>query len=239
MIAANFPWLTSAIVLPLLAALVIPLLPPNARVVRRYALGASLAELALILYTFIEHFKVANPSYQLVETYAWIPQLNLSWAVAADGISMPLIVLTGFVNAIAIWAAWGVTKKPRLFFSLVLILLAAQIGVFAARGPADVLLDVGTRTDSGLHADRNLGGGQTAICCNKVHPLHCPGIGLHFGGCICNGLLRRCRDVRYGGHLSEELPFYLRITGLRQPAFGFWCKAAYLSPPHLAARCPR
>ncbi|MGK7909444.1 MAG: NAD(P)H-quinone oxidoreductase subunit 4 [Synechococcus sp.] len=130
--SADFPWLTTAIAFPLLAALVIPLLP-NPKTVRTYALGVSLAEFAFILYTFLQHFNFANPSYQLVETYSWIPQLNLSWAVAADGISMPLIVLAGFVNAIAIWAAWGVEKKPRLFFALVLVLLAAQVGVFAAR----------------------------------------------------------------------------------------------------------
>ncbi|MEL7475790.1 MAG: proton-conducting transporter membrane subunit, partial [Cyanobacteria bacterium J06555_12] len=133
MISADFPWLSAAIVLPLVAAFGIPLLPPTAAIVRKYALGVALLELGLILFPFTQYFDVANPSYQLVETYAWVPQLNLSWAVAADGISMPLIVLTGFVNAVAIWAAWGVTKKPRLFFGLVLVLLAAQIGVFAAR----------------------------------------------------------------------------------------------------------
>lgn len=50
---------------------------------------------------------------------------------------MPLMLLAGFVNTFAIWAACRVKQKASLFFALVLILFAAQIGVFAAR---DLLL---------------------------------------------------------------------------------------------------
>ncbi len=50
---------------------------------------------------------------------------------------MPLIALTGFVNTLAILASWNVTKKPRLFYALMLALYSAQLGVFAAQ---DLLL---------------------------------------------------------------------------------------------------
>jgi NAD(P)H-quinone oxidoreductase subunit 4 len=50
---------------------------------------------------------------------------------------MPLIVLTALVNTLATLAAWKVTKKPRLFYALLLVMYSAQIGVFAAQ---DLLL---------------------------------------------------------------------------------------------------
>jgi NAD(P)H-quinone oxidoreductase subunit 4 len=138
MALTDFPCLTIAIVFPLLAAAAIPLLPrENHKLLRWYALGASLADLALILFALWLGYDVRNPGYQLVESYPWLPNLSLSWSVAVDGISMPLVVLTGVVNALAIGSAWKVDRKPRLFYSLVLILFAAQIGVFAAQ---DLLL---------------------------------------------------------------------------------------------------
>ena len=50
---------------------------------------------------------------------------------------MPLVLLTGLVNTLAIFAAWQVKKKPRLFYCLVLCMYGAQIGVFLAK---DLLL---------------------------------------------------------------------------------------------------
>jgi NAD(P)H-quinone oxidoreductase subunit 4 len=138
MINTHFPWLTTIILLPLLAALAIPVLPDKeGRTVRLYALGVGLIDFALTIYAFWSHYDLQNSTFQLVETYPWIPQLGLNWSVAVDGLSMPLIVLTGLVTTLATLAAWRVTKKPRLFYALLLIMYSAQIGVFAAQ---DLLL---------------------------------------------------------------------------------------------------
>lgn len=134
MIANSFPWLTAITLLPLVAALVIPVLPDKeGKTVRWYSLGVGLVSFALTVVLFWQNYDLQNPDYQLVETFAWIPQLGLNWSVAVDGMSMPLIVLTGLVNVLAIWASWNVTLKPRLFYFLMLALYSAQIGVFAAK----------------------------------------------------------------------------------------------------------
>jgi NAD(P)H-quinone oxidoreductase subunit 4 len=123
---------------PLIAALPIPLLPNKyGKAVRGYALTVAFIEFALIVYTFSNHFNLQNPDLQLVETYAWLPQIGLNWSLAVDGLSMPLIVLTGLVTTLAMMAAWKVTHQPRLFYVLMLVLYSAQIGVFAAQ---DLLL---------------------------------------------------------------------------------------------------
>jgi NAD(P)H-quinone oxidoreductase subunit 4 len=131
---SEFPWLTAIIAFPLIAALAIPVLPDtNGKNVRLYALGTGILELCLIIYTFATRYDFNNPSLQLVERYRWIPQLGLNWSLGVDGLSMPLVVLTGFVTTLATFAAWNITLKPRLFYSLMLVMYSAQIAVFLAQ----------------------------------------------------------------------------------------------------------
>lgn len=138
MISTQFPWLTTIVLLPLLASLAIPFIPDKeGKTVRWYALGVGLLDFALTIYTFWQHYDLQSSTFQLVEKYSWIPQLGLNWSLAVDGISMPLIVLTCLVTTLATLASWKVNKKPRLFYALMLVMYSAQIGVFAAQ---DLLL---------------------------------------------------------------------------------------------------
>ncbi|ACB51040.1 NADH dehydrogenase subunit 4 [Crocosphaera subtropica ATCC 51142] len=105
--------------------------------VRWYALGVAIADFVLMCYVFSQHYDPSNSSFQLVETYQWLPTLGLSWTVSVDGISMPLVLLAGLVTTLAMFSAWQLDHKPRLFYTLMLMLYAAQIGVFVAQ---DVLL---------------------------------------------------------------------------------------------------
>ncbi len=133
----TFPWLTAIILLPLVAALPIPLFPEKGSSVRWYALGAGLLDFVLILYAFLNHYDFGNADFQLVETYGWIPQIGLNWSVGTDGVSTPLILLTGLVTTLALAASWKIDKRPRLFYMMILAMYSAQIGVFAAK---DLLL---------------------------------------------------------------------------------------------------
>lgn len=132
--STQFPWLTALILFPLVASLPIPLLPDKeGKTVRWYTLSVAIAEFAFILYTFWKHYDLQNSNYQLVESYAWVPQIGLHWSVAVDGLSMPLVILTGLITTLAIFASWRVTDKPRLFYVLMLVMYSAQIGVFVAQ----------------------------------------------------------------------------------------------------------
>jgi NAD(P)H-quinone oxidoreductase subunit 4 len=130
----EFPWLTAIIAFPLIAALAIPVLPDtDGKTVRLYALGTGILEFLLIIYTFATQYDFNSSSLQLVERYNWLPQLGLSWSVGVDGLSMPLVVLTGFVTTLATFSAWNITIKPRLFYGLMLVMYSAQIAVFLAQ----------------------------------------------------------------------------------------------------------
>ena len=100
---ANFPWLTTIILLPIAASLLIPIIPDkDGKTVRWYALIIGLIDFALIVTAFYTGYDISNPNLQLFESYAWVPQLDLNWSVGADGLSMPLIILTGFITTLAI-----------------------------------------------------------------------------------------------------------------------------------------
>jgi NAD(P)H-quinone oxidoreductase subunit 4 len=131
---SEFPWLTAIIAFPLIAALAIPVLPDtDGKNVRLYALGTGILELGLIVYTFATQYDFHRSDLQLVERYSWVPQLGLNWSLGVDGLSMPLVVLTGIVTTLATFAAWNITLKPRLFYSLMLVMYSAQIAVFLAQ----------------------------------------------------------------------------------------------------------
>ncbi|CCQ50775.1 NAD(P)H-quinone oxidoreductase subunit 4 [Crocosphaera watsonii WH 8501] len=135
---ANFPWLTTIILFPIAAALLIPIIPDkDGKTVRWYALTVGLIDFAIIVYAFYTGYDLSNPDLQLVESYAWVPQLDLKWSVGADGLAMPLILLTGFITTLATMAAWPVTFKPKLFYFLMLAMYGGQIAVFAVQ---DMLL---------------------------------------------------------------------------------------------------
>ena len=135
---AQFPWLTAIILLPLLAALAIPLIPDKeGKTVRWYALSVGIADFLLMGYAFWNNYDNSNAQFQLTESYSWISQLGISWSVSVDGISAPLVLLAGFVTTLAMLSAWQVDRKPRLFYFLMLVLYSAQIGVFVAQ---DMLL---------------------------------------------------------------------------------------------------
>ncbi|MGA7935910.1 MAG: NAD(P)H-quinone oxidoreductase subunit 4 [Kovacikia sp.] len=134
----HFPWLTTITLLPLVASLLIPVLPDKqGKTIRWYALSVGLIDFALTVYAFWHNYDFQNPDFQLTETYAWVPQLGLNWSLSVDGISMPLVLLAGLISTLSMFAAWQVTHKPRLFYFLMLVLYSAQIGVFCAQ---DILL---------------------------------------------------------------------------------------------------
>lgn len=130
----QFPWLTVLTLLPLVAAFFIPVLPDReGKTVRWYALAIALLEFGLSAMVFWQHYDAQSAQIQMVETVPWLPQIGLNWSLAVDGLAVPLMLLTGLVNTVAIFAAWQVKQKPRLFYFLMLALYSAQIGVFAAQ----------------------------------------------------------------------------------------------------------
>jgi NAD(P)H-quinone oxidoreductase subunit 4 len=134
MLTEQFPWLTTLVLLPLVGILPIPLIPDRySQTLRWYVLGIGFIEFSLMLYTFTQFYQMDQVGLQLVERYNWVPQLGLTWSLGADGLAMPLVLLSGLVTTLAILASWNITRRPRLYFSLLLMMYSAQVGVFLAQ----------------------------------------------------------------------------------------------------------
>ena len=134
-----FPWLTTAILLPITASLLIFFIPDpgDGKVVRWYALGVTLTTFLITVAAYLRGYDPDIAGLQLYQRVSWLPQLGLGWSVGADGLSMPLILLTSFITTLACLAAWPVTFKPKFFFFLLLAMDGGQIAVFAVQ---DMLL---------------------------------------------------------------------------------------------------
>lgn len=76
-----------------------------------------------------------NPSggFQFSQNYGWITSLGISYKVGLDGISILLVLLTTFLVPIIILSSLNREyKNPGLFYSLILVMQFALIGVFSA-----------------------------------------------------------------------------------------------------------
>jgi NADH-quinone oxidoreductase subunit M len=135
-----FPWLTAALVLPLVGAVVVALLP-KARVdaAKAVALGFSLAVLGLVIAMALTFDVATAGEHQLAEQYEWIPQLGVTFALGVDGIALSMVALTAVLVPVCLLASWrtlGPAAAGRVdssFLALVLVLEALVIGVFVAR----------------------------------------------------------------------------------------------------------
>ncbi|MBL4571993.1 MAG: NADH-quinone oxidoreductase subunit M [Gammaproteobacteria bacterium] len=63
----------------------------------------------------------------------WIPRFGISFHLAADGLSVLMMVLTAFLGIIAVASAWDeITERTGFFYFNLLWTLAGVIGVFTA-----------------------------------------------------------------------------------------------------------
>ena len=68
-----------------------------------------------------------------MERFAWVPSIGLEWSLATDGLSAPLVVLSGLVTLLSVAASWDIQKKTRLYFALLLVQASAQALVFLSQ----------------------------------------------------------------------------------------------------------
>jgi NADH-quinone oxidoreductase subunit M len=130
--------LTLAITLPIIGALVLMVIPnrdgAKDGLIRWLAFAIAMLAFAvsLVLWAGFDSSPSA-PAFQFVERAAWIPQFGIEYYVGIDGLSLMLIVLTGFLTPLALLSSWhGIEKKVKEFSILMLLLEASMIGVFCA-----------------------------------------------------------------------------------------------------------
>ena len=128
----HFPFLSVIVFTPLAAALGILLYKPEQKkAIRITALSAAVFALALSVWVYFTYDK-AVAGYQFVEKYNWMPMLGISLHFGVDGMSVPLVLLTGIVMVTGVMISWGIDDRPREFFAFLFILASGVFGVFAS-----------------------------------------------------------------------------------------------------------
>ena len=127
-----FPILSVIIFTPIISGLLILLIPGDRKTeIRVTALAAAFIALALSTWVYFS-YSISIGGYQFIEKYDWFPPLGLSYHVGVDGMSAPLMVLTGIVMFTGVLISWGIDDRPREFFAFLFILASGVFGVFAA-----------------------------------------------------------------------------------------------------------
>ncbi len=128
----QFPILSVIIFLPLIAGLIILLLPPAQRkAIRLIALAAAGLTLAFTVWTYFS-YNIAAGGYQFIERVSWLPALGISYYLGIDGISAPLVLLGGIVLVCGVLISWKVEERPREYFAFLLFLGTSVLGVFCS-----------------------------------------------------------------------------------------------------------
>ena len=120
------------LLIPLLAGLLLPLLPAGSAWVRRGALAAALLQLLDGLWLW------RHPPAPL--SLSWLPKLGLRLELGLDGLTLPLVLLAALLTAMAVMASPLDQSRPRLFFALMLATNLGLIGAFLARNALLFLL---------------------------------------------------------------------------------------------------
>jgi NADH-quinone oxidoreductase subunit M len=117
---STFPWLTVIGAIPLVGAIVVALTPGQsapggeadrrfrARLVKQITLGFTLVTLAMSI-AMAAAFKTGAgaPDFQFAQTYQWISQFGVHYAVGVDGIALVLILMTVVLMPVVVLASWN------------------------------------------------------------------------------------------------------------------------------------
>ncbi len=130
--------LSALIWIPVLGAALIgfwprPLNPSRSRSIALVVTGITL------IWTVVlgSQFEIGNTGFQFQEHLPWVESLGLSYQLGLDGLSFPLVALNSLLTCIAIYSGEKSVNRPRLYYTLVLLLNTGVAGAFLAQ---DLLL---------------------------------------------------------------------------------------------------
>ena len=116
------------IYLSFLGVLALMLLPKdNVRAARAVAMLSALGGLAVAIVAFLQS---RAGELLAVAKIPWVPSLGMEYHLAADGISLTLVLLTGLAAVAGILFSWNIEHRAKEFFAFYLALIGGVYGVF-------------------------------------------------------------------------------------------------------------
>ncbi|WP_417849602.1 complex I subunit 4 family protein [Thalassoglobus sp.] len=124
--------LSATIFLPALGAIFLMFFDKKAEdAMRSFALVITAITFVLSLLIWRD-FDTSIGTIQMAVSIPWVPTWNINYQLGVDGLSLPLVVLTGLITMLSCMAAWSIKTKVRGFLMLFLILETGMMGVFLA-----------------------------------------------------------------------------------------------------------
>ena len=157
--ATGFSVLTAIIFIPIIAGFVILFLDrQNRDLVRGVAITAAAAVLALSLAVFLGYDNYVKGAGGLIDQQmtllsgggdlsgtrmfvdalafeqriVWVESLGIAYHVGVDGVSAPMVLLTGMVAVAGVLISWNIEDRLREFMAFFMFLVAGVYGVFIA-----------------------------------------------------------------------------------------------------------
>ena len=126
--------LTITVFLPAVAALLLAVgVVRGDRNVRWFAAAVAAADMVLSVIVFVL-FQKGGERFQLVDRFDWIntETVQASYLLGVDGISAPLVMLTGLLGLCAVFVSFHISNRVREYFVWLFVLQTAVLGVFTA-----------------------------------------------------------------------------------------------------------
>lgn len=126
--------LTVTVFLPAVAALLLAVgLVRDVRHIRWFAAAVAAADLVLSVIVFAL-FQRGGERFQLIDRFDWITTetVQASYLLGVDGISAPLVMLTGLLGLCAVFVSFHISNRVREYFIWLFVLQTAVLGVFTA-----------------------------------------------------------------------------------------------------------
>ncbi|MDA1061637.1 MAG: NADH-quinone oxidoreductase subunit M [Chloroflexi bacterium] len=122
------------LLMPLVGALTLATLPRarahDARWVALFFSGLTF----LLSIAIFAGFDSSEPGYQFVDRFEWIRAgdagFSVQYALGVDGLSAPLVLLTGLLSLASVLVSWRIDVRPKEYFAWLLVLETAVAGVF-------------------------------------------------------------------------------------------------------------
>ena len=132
--------LTAVVFLPLAGAVTIALLIRGDQRVRIFAALVTLAEMGLAIGVFVLFDPDSAQRFQMVDKADWIgagalfnsQTFEASYHLGVDGLSAPMVLLTGLLGFCAVMASWNIKLRVKEYFIWLLVLQTAVMGVFTS-----------------------------------------------------------------------------------------------------------
>lgn len=100
----------------------------------------ALSGLQMILLVYLVTIFQVDKGFQFQESAHWIDlslgalgHFSSRYAMGIDGLSLPLVLLTGLISFIALWNSKEIKEKTAAYYGLVLLMNASLMGCFMAQ----------------------------------------------------------------------------------------------------------